>query len=42
MGGTTAPLSSTVYVDGELKAENASTKAAPTRGEVYYVCPDCR
>ena len=26
-----------VYVDGELKAENASTKAAPTRGEAYIM-----
>ena len=26
-----------VYVDGELKVENASTKAAPTRGEAYIM-----
>ncbi len=35
MGGNDGTAVIDVYVDGELKAENATTKAAPTRGEAY-------
>ena len=37
MGGNDGSAVIDVYVDGELKAENASTKAAPTRGEAYIM-----
>ena len=37
VGGNDGSAVIDVYVDGELKAENASTKAAPTRGEAYIM-----
>ena len=37
MGGNDGSAVIDVYVDGELKAENAATKAAPTRGEAYVM-----
>ena len=37
MGGNDGSAVIDVYVDNELKAENATTKAAPTRGEAYIL-----
>ena len=37
MGGNDGSAVIDVYVDGQLKAENAATKAAPTRGETYIL-----
>ncbi len=37
MGGNDGSAVIDVYVDGQLKAENAATKAAPTRGEAYIL-----
>ena len=42
MGGNDGSAVIDVYVDGELKAENASTKQPDPRRSLYYVCPDCR
>ena len=37
MGGNDGSAVIDVYVDGQLKAENAATKAAPIRGETYIL-----
>ena len=37
IGGNDGSAVIDVYVDGQLKAENAATKAAPTRGETYIL-----
>lgn len=37
MGGNDGSAVIDVYVDSQLKAENAATKAAPTRGETYIL-----
>ena len=37
MGGNDGSAVIDVYVDDQLKAENAATKAAPTRGETYIL-----